>query len=429
MEFFEEALRSAMPALERYLKFHIASRDDAEDLLQECCITAFERQKSLQSPDAFRGWLFAIARNKCLDYYRARAKRLELPMETLRESTLSVGLYGQRISIAVTDVLERLNDRDRQILSYMYIRNYRQDQIASMLNIPLGTVKSRLHAAKQRFRMLYDDPPALKGEMISMKKTFPNTMPTYTIAATDLAPFPVRWEELMGWFLVPKLGESCSWAIYDWPKRKRAEVCTMRVTGRASIHGIEGVEIDIVETDPTDENRTDGKNAVHRTMIAQLTETHCRLLAESHMEDGVRRSYTFLDGDAFLDNWGFGPDNCGNEISLVPKDLIRREGSIITTEQLPFLLDVTDRCTVAINGRTYDTVRVIDCYAYNDGVVSEQFLDHNGRTILWRRFNRDDWAMEYYHTPWSERLPDNERITVNGTVYVHWYDCITDYIL
>ena len=71
----------------------------------------------------------------------------------------------------------------------------------------------------------------------------------------------------MGWFLVPKLGESCSWAIYDWPKRKRAEVCTMRVTGRASIHGIEGVEIDIVETDPTDENRTGGTGSFGSTVL------------------------------------------------------------------------------------------------------------------------------------------------------------------
>ena len=82
-----------------------------------------------------------------------------------------------------------------------------------------------------------------------------------------------------------------------------------------------------------------------------------------------------------------------------------------------------------MGGKTYDTVCVMDCSTYVEGVASEQFLDQNGRTILWRRFNRDDWQMENYKRPWSEILPHNERLTVNGMTYVHWYDCITDYVL
>ena len=82
-----------------------------------------------------------------------------------------------------------------------------------------------------------------------------------------------------------------------------------------------------------------------------------------------------------------------------------------------------------IGGKTYDTVCVMDIEDSGCGVISEQFLDKNGRTILWRRFNRNDWAIDRYKQPWTELLPSNERLTVNGTTYVHWYDCITDYIL
>ena len=78
----------------------------------------------------------------------------------------------------------------------------------------------------------------------------------------------------------------------------------------------------------------------------------------------------------------------------------------------------------------------IKCYdrdegrdGYDCGVLSEQFLDKNRKTILWRRYNRDDWAIDRYKKSWSEQLPENDRLTVNGTTYVHWYDCITDYIL
>lgn len=260
-------------------------------------------------------------------------------------------------------------------------------------------------------------------------KQFPEILPTYTITKSEQAPFPVKWEELTGWFIVPKLGEKRSWAMYDFPERKRTEVCEMQVVGRAEVHGIEGVEIVSVEYDPMESNRIDGQEKAERRFVAQLTDTHCRLLAESHTEDGVKKCYTFLDGDPFLANWGFGEDNCGNEINLAPKGDIARDANGLVTADKPFLIDITGRYTVTINGKTYDTVCVTDCYAYEDGVVSEQYLDQNGRTVLWRRFNRDDWAFGRYGKPWTELLPDNERLLVNGQTYVHWYDCITDYIL
>jgi hypothetical protein len=61
--------------------------------------------------------------------------------------------------------------------------------------------------------------------------------------------------------------------------------------------------------------------------------------------------------------------------------------------------------------------------------MSQTYLDKNGRTVLWRRFNKDDWAYGKYQQKWSERLPQNGKVYVNDETYVHWYDCITDYIL
>lgn len=79
--------------------------------------------------------------------------------------------------------------------------------------------------------------------------------------------------------------------------------------------------------------------------------------------------------------------------------------------------------------KTYDTILIVDVESYNGGVMSETYLDENGRTVLWRRFNKDDWAYRRYQQKWSERLPQNEKAYVNGETYIHWYDCITDYIL
>lgn len=255
-------------------------------------------------------------------------------------------------------------------------------------------------------------------------KKLPEFLPEYQIAASDQAPFAVKWEELMGWFLVPKLGEKLSWGLYDIPSRKCDHVFDLRVTGKAKVHGIEGVELTAREASYSDKN-----DVINRTFVAQLTDTHCRYLATMRNDGDVRNYITFLDGDEFLPNWGFGEDNCGNETNLTVKGDIIRNGTIVTTKQKDFLLDIVGRYSVTIGGKSYDTVCVMDIETYNSGVVSEQFLDRNGKTILWRRFNRDDWAMETYHKKWSEQLPDNDRLTVNGTTYVHWYDCITEYIL
>ena len=427
MDGFEQALADCMPALDRYIKFRVSNKADAEDLVQDCCLAALQKQDSLRDPAAFKAWLLRIAQNKCTDYYRAKAQQMELPLDALSETSASLGLRGRTELPAVSETLEKLGDKEKQILYLYYFKELPQDQIAARLGVPLGTVKSRLHYAKQKFREAYPLPAGRKGEM--MMKKLPEIMPDYTIEWTDGAPFPVRWEEIMGWFIVPRLGETLSWAMYDFPERRRTELCELEVVGRAEVHGLEGVEICSLETDPMACNSAGGRNPVERRLVAQLTDTHCRLLAHSVTEDGVKRYSTFLDGDSFLDNWGFGEDNCGNEVNLAPKGEIVRQGSEVTTADKPFLLDVVGRCTVTIRGRRYDTVCVMDCGAYNDGAVTEQYLDRNGRTVLWRRFNRDDWHFASYGKRWTELLPQNERITINGAPCVHWYDCITDYIM
>lgn len=255
-------------------------------------------------------------------------------------------------------------------------------------------------------------------------KKLPEFIPKYEIKESTKAPFAVKWEELMGWFLVPKVGERLCWGMYDIPSRKCSHVYDMKVIGKAKVHGIEGVELAAKETSCLDKTKVS-----ERTFIAQLTETHCRYLATLRNDGDVRNYITFLDGDEFMLNWGFGEDNIGNETNLAMKGDIDRTGTVIKTEDKEFLLDIVGRYTVTINGKDYDTVCVMDVETYNCGVVSEQFLDLNGRTILWRRFNRDDWAIERYNKRWSEQLPDNDQLTVNGSTYVHWYDCITDYII
>ncbi len=423
---FEALLQTHFVPLQRYIRYKIANLHDAEDVMQEVCITASEKFPTLKDRAAFKAWLIGIAGHKCMDYYRRKAHLMEIPLDALTESSPRVGRCGITEQSAVLQTLDALGDREKQILYLYYFKDLSQEDIAKQLGIPIGTVKSRLHYAKEKFRQQY---PYRKNEKGETKMTIlPEFLPKYEIKISNLPPFSVKWEELQGWLLVPRVGEKLAWGLYDMPSGKRTEYTVMEAIGKAEVHGIEGVEITAVQYGAEDYYRTGSVNEMERRFIAQLTDTHCRYLAESHVENGVRKLYTFLDGDAFLNNWGFGAENCGNEVNLCAKGFLRRtEQEIIGTLQKE-TVDIVGRYDVTINGRTYDTVCVMDVQCFNDGVVTEQYLDQNGRTVLWRRFNKNDWAFSRYGKLWTELLPDNERLTVNGETYVHWYDCVTDYI-
>ncbi len=442
---FEKLYAGCEAAIKRFVYYRMPSKADGDDVLQEALLSAYRYRESVKNTDAFKPWLLRIVANQCNDFYRNRAKHPALPLADFSETQLIQSRFGLTVAETVQETLGQLAPRDEQVLRLFFLQNMPQTEIARRLNIPVGTVKSRLYTAKQRFKSAYPFPPLSKGVDTMCK--LPEYMPEYQILKLDQPPFPVQWEELMGWFIVPRLSEKRSFAMYDFPKRNRTESYQLEVVGGASVHGIDGVEIVARESQGGGHEDNPNSRTLTRTFVAQLTDTHCRILAESHYDGRIKRFYTFLDADEFLPNWGFGEENCGNEVNVVPKGIIQRDGKNVTTNPsltdgsisfekegkiftaLPFLLDVVGRYKVIICGKQYDCICIMDVECYQSGVVTEQFIDQNGKTVLWRRFNRDNWQHDRYRQLWSEKLPDNEQLMVNGEIYVHWYDCMTDYIL
>ena len=282
MECFEDLLSAHRSSVERYVRFRLSSKADADDVLQEIYLTAYRKFDQLKSTDAFKAWLISIARNKCSDYFREKATLLEIPIDAIEEKALSTGRHGVTDMLTVRETLSRLGDKDKQILYLYFWKELPQAEIAKRLNIPLGTVKSRLHTAKQRFKSRYPYCTALPKGDTSMKK-LPERLPEYKIEASTKPPFSVKWEELMGWFLVPKLGEKLAWGMYDAQSGKCGHSYDMKVTGKPEGHGIEGVERTAREASYTEE-----KEVTDRTFVAQLTDTHCRYLATMRNDGDVR---------------------------------------------------------------------------------------------------------------------------------------------
>ena len=155
MDEFEILLEAASVAVERFVRFRISSKADADDILQEVYFTAYQKFPQLKNKEAFKAWIISIARNKCNDYFREMATRYEIPTDELMERKLSDGRHGVSVIDTVRETLCLLENRDKQILCLFFWKEMPQAEIAKLLNIPVGTVKSRLHAAKQKFKSKY----------------------------------------------------------------------------------------------------------------------------------------------------------------------------------------------------------------------------------------------------------------------------------
>ncbi|MBR5260579.1 MAG: RNA polymerase sigma factor, partial [Oscillospiraceae bacterium] len=222
MDEFEKLLKAELTAIERFIRFRISSKADADDVLQDVLLTAYQKFHQLKKNDAFKAWIISIARNKCNDYFRKKAVQFEIPIDNLNEMELSYGRHGASVVSTVRETLDLLGDNDKQILYLYFWKDLPQAEIAKLLNIPVGTVKSRLHTAKQNFKNNYPYHPKITEGETYMKK-MPEYIPEYKIEASSEAPFSVKWEELQGWMLIPKLGESLNWGLYDAPSSKLTE--------------------------------------------------------------------------------------------------------------------------------------------------------------------------------------------------------------
>ena len=228
---FSELLGECCGALARLVHFKISSYADAEDVIQEACVAAYRNFGQLRNERLFRGWLLQIGRNRIADYYRRRGRDREDTVETVPERATG----NMRGRADVENTLIKLNERDREVLRLYYMEEMDLRDVAGRLNVPEGTVKSRLHAARERFRDEYR-----RWEDIYMKK-MPDMMPKYEIKWLDETPFEVDCEENIGWFAVPRLGEKLNWGIYDFRSGRLENYFESKATCRAVVHGEEGV--------------------------------------------------------------------------------------------------------------------------------------------------------------------------------------------
>jgi RNA polymerase sigma-70 factor, ECF subfamily len=151
----------------------IGSKEDAEDVVQDTFVRAFEKLDQFQGDSSFYTWIYRIAVNLALTGYRRRRVRSLLrprvgrqafltgdPPDLSPEADPAVPLERAEREKLVESALNKLVPEHRAVVVLKDFDGHRYEEISAILNIPVGTVRSRLHRARcelrERLRSLVD---------------------------------------------------------------------------------------------------------------------------------------------------------------------------------------------------------------------------------------------------------------------------------
>jgi RNA polymerase sigma-70 factor (ECF subfamily) len=163
---FDRLVRRYERGLFHFLIRFLGNRSSAEDVFQEAFLQVHQSARSFDLSRRFRPWLFTIAANKARDLMRSQSRRPTSPLQ----AEISGEGSGTFIDLMAADIPEPIEplkqeevagrvqgvvmgmpDNLREVLLLSYFHQFPYKQIADILEIPLGTVKSRLHSAVATF--------------------------------------------------------------------------------------------------------------------------------------------------------------------------------------------------------------------------------------------------------------------------------------
>lgn len=129
----------------------------AEEVLQDVFLKIWDK---IESYNPAKGklftWMLNIARNQAIDKTRSREmanKKKTNPIESIVSNAVSSETSDQKVdSIGLAEVLNKLSEDHKFVVTYLYLKGYTQHELAKEFNIPLGTVKTRLRMAMIELR-------------------------------------------------------------------------------------------------------------------------------------------------------------------------------------------------------------------------------------------------------------------------------------
>ncbi len=162
-ETFQTNLMSLQDNMLNFAYMLTSNRDDAYDLLQDTTLKALDNQDKYAENTNFKGWVFTIMRNIFINNYRKSVRTATVVDTTDNLYHLNIsqdsGLDAPEGSYTVNEIQEAIDALadDLRIPISMHVSGFKYQEIADEMHLPLGTVKSRIHAARQILQARFAD--------------------------------------------------------------------------------------------------------------------------------------------------------------------------------------------------------------------------------------------------------------------------------
>lgn len=151
-------------------------KEDAEDILQEAFMDAYRHIADFDSALKFSSWMYRIAHNRTISSFRKKRARMsdvsiddeEMGFERLLATKEEGSAFVERVLTvqAVKQVLDKLPERDREVLVLAYLEEKSYEEISDILQAPMGTVGTWIRRAKIKFAKKAKENPALIPDKI-----------------------------------------------------------------------------------------------------------------------------------------------------------------------------------------------------------------------------------------------------------------------
>jgi len=145
---FAALVDARLPGMLRLARSILRNEADARDATQEAFVAAWQQLPRLREEARFNAWLHTVLANQCRDALRRRGRVREIDLDSadIRVPDPAPGALDRAAVLAAFD---RLAIADRQILALHHLEDRPLEHVALSLGIPVGTAKSRLHAARK----------------------------------------------------------------------------------------------------------------------------------------------------------------------------------------------------------------------------------------------------------------------------------------
>ena len=153
---FSELYEKFRKPLFKFIKYKVSDIHIAEEILNDVFLQAYNSIDTLEEKKSLKSWLYTIASNKIIDYYRKkRPATIEIENETLLEDDETDTIYSD-FDCCLNDFLDQLPPSNANALKAVYFDESTQQEYADKSSLNLSTVKSHVHRGKQSLKHFFE---------------------------------------------------------------------------------------------------------------------------------------------------------------------------------------------------------------------------------------------------------------------------------